>query len=193
MRVAKFLGTEFPRALYLEEDRKQDEIARIFDPILERTFHGTWQVGWHPNSTSYTLYDEKSTKGFSRLTHALAEEAHKKRWVQINSDDLQTVFPRYSEARLNDLLVEDGTRLSGMDELILSFKPTKATGKTVNQFRYTNDRIAVHLKEVLRSRAGKIRFAYEKGSPDFRRILDFLYRIDFLQAWFRNQMGLSSE
>lgn len=118
-----------------------------------------------------------------------AEEAQRRRHTQISSEDLARVFQRYSEDRLNDLTVEYGTRLLGLEALFLSFKPSNSSGRASGKFRYTNDRMATHLKALLKDRGGKIRFSYENSAPDYRRILDFLYRIDFLQAWYKNLDG----
>jgi hypothetical protein len=183
-RVAKFFGIEFAPALYLSEERKQEEIAPIFDPILERTFHGLGKWDGAPSRRVILSMTRSRPRDLLTLLSLAAAEAHKKRRTHINSADLQTIFPRYSEDRLNDLIVEYGTRLVGMEALLLSFKPSQAAGKLAGKFRFTNDRIAVHLKGVLGHNTGRVHFTYEKGAPDFRRILDFLYRIDFLQAWY---------
>ena len=88
-----------------------------------------------------------------------------------------------------DIQVEYGSRLLGLEDLLLSFKPSNSSGRSSEKFRYTNDKIATHLKTLLAQKVTKIRFSYENSAPDYRRILDFLYKIDFLQAWFKHADG----
>ena len=176
--------------MYLDGDRRQDEIARIFDPILEPTFHGWGKWDNAPTRRVLLSMTRNRPRDLIALLTLAASEAHKKRRVQITSDDLQAVFSQYSDERLNDLILEYGTRLLGMSKLLMSFKPAVAKGKAADKFRFTNDRMTVHLKSVLKQSGSGVRFSYEKGSPDFRRILDFLYRIDFLQAWYRDSSGV---
>ncbi len=188
-RIARFFKTPFNHEMYLSEERRQDEIARVFDPIIERTFHGFGRWDATPTRRVILSMTRNRPRDLLTLLTLAAQEANQKGRTIINSTDLQNVFPRYSEDRLNDLNVEYSSRISGLDGLLLSFKPSHGRGKTSEKFRYTNDRISTHLKEILKSSNGRITFAYEKGIPDYRRILDFLYRIDFLQAWYRNSDG----
>lgn len=188
-RISTFFGQEFPYKLYIEQARNQEEIARAFDPVLDRTFYGLGKWDGAPTRRVILSMTRNRPRDLLTLLSLAAEEAHRKNRIRITSDDLKAIFPRYSEDRFSDLIVEYGTRLAGMESLLLSFKPPKATGKAEDKFRYTNDRMAVHLKEVLRKNSGRIHFSYENGVPDFRRILDFLYRIDFLQAWYRHPTG----
>ena len=189
MRVARFFGVEFPYRLYLGEDRPQEDIARIFDPILERAFRGLGKWDNTPTRRVLLSMTRNRPRDLISLLTLAAEEAHKKQRIQITSEDLQAIFPQYSDERLNDLALEYGTRLAGMNKLLMSFKPTTAKGKASDKFRFTNDIMTIHLKSVLREHGSSIRFSYEKGPPDFRRILDFLYRIDFLQAWYKAPDG----
>lgn len=189
MRVAKYLGVEFPYKLYLGEDRSQEEIARIFDPILERTFHGLGKWDSTPTRRVILAMTRNRPRDLITLLTLAAEEAYSKGRSQIRSNDLQAIFPRYSEDRLNDLIVEYGTRVSGLENLVFSFRPSRATRKASDSYRFLNDRMATHLKALIKEKGSHIRFSYEKSIPDYRRLLDFLYRADFLQAFFRHPDG----
>jgi hypothetical protein len=189
MRVAKFFGFEFPYKMYLNEDRNQEEIARIFDPILVRTFQGAGKWDNTPTRRVILAMTRNRPRDLITLLTLAAEEACSKGRVQISSTDLQSIFPRYSEDRLNDLIVEYGTRMKGLEDLLLSFKPSKMTRRATDSFRYTNDRMTVHLKALIKEKPNKIKYSYESGGADYRRLLDFLYRIDFLQAYFNHNDG----
>jgi len=186
-RVAKFFNIEFPYKMYLDPGRSQGEIASFFDPILERTFRGVGKWDQTPTRQVILSMTRNRPRDLIALLTLAAEEANRKSRVQINTNDLNNIFPRYSEERLNDLMVEYGTRLSGMEELLLSFKPARSSRKTADSFRFTNDRMTKHLKELLQRHGTKIRFAYEGRAPDYRRLIDFLYRIDFISAWFTHK------
>lgn len=188
-RVSKYFGIEFDYRRYLSDEARQAELEKIFDPIIDRTFYGFGK--WDNTTTRRVIMSmtRNRPRDLITLLTLAAEEANSKSRTKISYTDLQAIFPRYSEDRLNDLIVEFGTRLTGMEKLLLSFKPSNATGKTAEKFKFTNDKISTHVKSVLKDNQGKIMFTHEKGIPDFRRIIDFLYRIDFIQAWYRREDG----
>ncbi len=189
-RVSRYFNITFKYGDYLGNERLQEEIARIFDPIMESRFFGYGK--WDNTSMRHVLLSmiRARPRDLITLLTLAAEEAYRKNRNKINSTDFQNIFPRYSEDRLNDLIVEFGTRLSGLESILLSFKPSKATGRASESFRFTNDKLITHVKEAIRLNRSKIGFSNESGVPDFRRIIDFLYRIDFLQAWYRQSDGL---
>lgn len=188
-RVATFFGKPFDYRKYLSNDGHQSDIEYIFDDILDRQFQG--YGAWNDTPMRHVLLamTRSRPRDLIALLSLAAEEAHKKKRVRINSGDLQAVFPRYSEERLNDLIVEYETRLRGIKNLLLSFKPSTAIGKASDKFRYTNDRITKHLNEAIRLNSATLRMAGQNSAPTFREVLDFLYRIDFLQAWYQSTNG----
>jgi hypothetical protein len=187
-RIAKAIGLEFPYQMYLSTERDQNEIARVYDHIMDRVFKGLGK--WDGAPTRHVLLSlvRNRPRDLIRLLKHAAEEANRLKKNRITSEHLTAIFPRYSDECMEDIKVEYGTRLAGLDKLLYSFKPTKAAGRAADKFKYTNDRIATHLKRQVESSRG-VHFSYEKPSPppDFRRILDFLYRIDFLRAWYHDK------
>ena len=188
-RIAKYLGINFDYNLYLGEERTQSEIERIFDPILERTFYGYGKWDKSPTRRVILSMTRNRPRDLISLLTLAANAASDNKRSTINHTDLQNIFPKYSEERLGDLIVEYGTRLDGLKALLLSFKPSNASGPAIEKFRFTNDRITKHLKQFISQYSATVRFRTEKQPPEFRSLLDFLYRIDFLQAWYREPDG----
>lgn len=186
-RISKYFGLEFPYEMYLDEKRPQEEISRYYDPIIDPVFHGLGK--WDGTRTRRVLLSMTRNRPrdlLALLTHA-ARRAHSGKRNWINSNDLSSIFPEYSQERLSDLSLEYGTRLEGLQGLLYSFKPPKLQRRAAQSYKYTEDSLIKHVKTYISSAKEKIRFRDEPGSPDFRRVIDFLYRIDFLQAWYLNE------
>ncbi|GHD43321.1 hypothetical protein GCM10017083_09300 [Thalassobaculum fulvum] len=188
-RIAKYFNIQFDYRKFLNSDASQEEIARIYNAVIVPRFDGYGK--WENAPTRHVLLSmvRSRPRDLITLLTMAASEAHVKSNNIISSTNLNDIFPRYSEDRLNDLGVEFRTRLHGLEHLLTSFKPAKSTGKATEHFRYTNDKLITHIKDTLRIHGARIRFSDERGTPDFRRIIDFLYRIDFLQAWYKQSDG----
>ncbi|MCA3261027.1 MAG: hypothetical protein ING44_03730 [Telmatospirillum sp.] len=188
--VSKALKIDFDYKRYLEGSDNQDQIFKVFDGVIEPVFRGAGHWSNAPMRRVILSMVRNRPRDLIVLLSLAAEQANMRNHEIIQTDDLEAIFRRYSEERLNDLNTEFGTRMSGLQTLLLSFRPSNAAGKAADKFRYSNDRIAKHVKDLLLKHRNAIKFTGETTILDYTRVVDFLYRIDFLQAWHLNDNGV---
>lgn len=180
-RICAALGRPFAAEYVLDSGIGQDTISRFYDPIISRRYQG--EGGWTNTSSRRVLmsFVRRRPRDLFAFLGKAAEQALNLRKRKIGSEEISLVFKSYSDDRVNDLLAEYRSRMPALETLLESYRPRKQ-GRSSESFNFTNDKMQIHLKGVLKEKT-EIKFIGEKSTPDTRSLIEFLYRIEFLQAY----------
>lgn len=159
--------------------RRQSDLARFLDPILEPTFRGAGR--WH-NAPMYSVilsFARRRPRDLVKLLTFAAREAQRQHHSRISTDDLQRVFSQFSQGRLQDTVNEFRTELPQLESVLLAMKPNRAERTTTEAYVMPTDRLVRKLREVITGTAARFT---DGRRTDPMSLLAFLYKIDFLQA-----------
>lgn len=188
-RISAALNREFAAEHVLHSDLKQDNISIFYDPILERKFYGTG--GWSNTEMRRVIMSlvRRRPRDLFALLGKAGENTLSHGATKISSNNVDAVIKPYSDDRVNDLIAEYSSRFPRLEGVLDSFRPRKPFKPSI-AFNYENSRMFSHLK-LLISRHPDFRFSGEKVLPDPRRLIEFLYRIEFLQAYRKDEDKLA--
>jgi hypothetical protein len=179
-RISVALNRSFLAEYALGQNIDQGTLAQFYDPVVERRFCG--EGGWANTASRRVMmsFVRRRPRDLFAFLGKAAEKALNAGRKKIRSDEISAIFKPYSDDRVNDLIAEYSSRLPALQKVIDSFRPPKRTHAS-DAFRFTNDRIYKHANNFIAS--GVSNFADEKTPLDAKRFIEFLYRIEFIQAY----------
>ena len=184
-RISAALGNDLDAGTAIKRKIAQNEFEIFYDPIIERRFHG--RGAWSNTPTRHVLISmiRRRPRDLLSLLYQSGLEAVSRGISKIDADSLDAIFPRFSEERLNDLIVEYKSRMPQLLTLLYGFRSTGKVRRFSDVYRFTNDSLQKKIQDIY-SKNPDIRFSNEASLPNFQQTVDFLYRIEFLQAFFVN-------
>jgi hypothetical protein len=165
------------------EDIKKLTQKQISDSILalviEPTFRG--EGHWANRSIHGVLLSlcRARPRDLIKLLHGAAKVAYQRGHYVITTNDLESSFPSYSQERLQDLVNEFKSEVPQIKDILLQFRPLKRGRRTADSFLFARDQITVKMKSIRQHVA--VVFTNGTRATDIE-LLEFLYKIDFLQA-----------
>lgn len=179
-RISAALNRSFLAEYALGQDIDQATLAQFYDPIVERRFYG--EGGWANTASRRVMmsFVRRRPRDLFAFLGKAAEKALNAGRKKIRSDDISAIFKPYSDDRVSDLIAEYSSRLPALQSVIDSFR-SKRSARASDVFHFTNDRIYTHARNFIAS--GKFQFSDEKTPPNPKRFIEFLYRIEFIQAY----------
>ena len=189
--MSKRISTYFGGILtehQLETLRQRQLTESVWTKVMEPIFQGRGKWENRPVQTVILSLCRARPRDLIKLMHGAAKAAARHSRSKISTVDLLSVFPGYSEERLQDLTNEFRSEIPNIQDFLLQFRPTKAQRTTAENFLYTNDQIMTRIKRARQS--VPVRFASGRLVTD-KAILTFLYKIDFLIARFELPEGPS--
>ena len=121
----------------------------------------------------------KRPRDLVKLCTSAARHAHLSQRDIIITDDFQSVFEDYSQARVQDTINEHRTELPDIERLLMNMKPTKRLPTSIDAFSFTTDKLLLKVQRIMEQ--GKFRFSNGKEATA-REIAAFMYKINFLTA-----------
>jgi hypothetical protein len=182
-RVSSFFGEPLPYNTFLTNDMDQDSLARYLYPVIDEKFYGRGAWANVPMRKVLLSLIRRRPRDLITLLSSAARNSNKARSLRINSEHLNGALPTYSSDRLSDIILEFKARLPRIELLLRSFTPSKKSSKTSDVYRYTNDKLVIHLKSFLQVTGSDFRFSFASHQPSINELKDILFRCEFLQAF----------
>ena len=174
-RIESFFGRTINEANLV--NARQPEVARFLDPVIDARFLGKGKWANVPIHRVLLSIVRQRPRDLVKLLSGAARAAYQKDHEKITSADLEETFEAYSNERLQDLVNEFRTEFPEIQKLLRGMKPSKVAMHTVEEFTFTNDRLATKLKNLMLQN----RFQFANGIPvTVHSLGQFLYKIDFL-------------
>jgi len=176
-RVESYFGREIDdRKLLLS---KQIKVSHFLNSVIEPVFLGAGKWERAPIHRVLLSLVRKRPRDLVKLMSGAAREAYRNGHSIITTNSLRATFEAYSNERLQDLVNEFRTELPTISDLLRGMRPVKKERRTVDQFCYSNDQLAVKLKNLM----GQKKFIFaNRTTGDVHSLGQFLYKIDFIMA-----------
>ncbi len=160
-------------------NRSQHELATYLIAVMEDRFRG--QGKWQNAPIHRVLMSliRNRPRDLVKICTLAAREARKDGSRKIMTDHFKSVFPEYSQGRVQDTINEFRSELSELERLILNMKPTRRSRTAEESYLYSTDGLQKKLAKIIEQ--GQFKFASGRvASP--RQLAAFLYKINFLTA-----------
>lgn len=158
-----------------QTDISKSIMSKVIDPRFEGSGH--WSNA--PIHVVLLSLVRQRPRDLVKLMHGAAKRAAQQNSSIITSRHLADSFESYSNERLQDLVNEFRSELPEIERLLLEMRPTKREKTAAQSYLFTNDKLAVKLKEII----GHVNFTFANGRPVTPGALaQFLYKIDFVTA-----------
>ena len=179
--LIKRIETFFGREVNVDNLMKTEQanLSHYLDPIFEKRFtdFGKWA-----NAPIYRILMSlirKRPRDLVKLCTLAAKDAYDKGSNQIKTENLKTIFPEYSQGRIQDTVNEYKSELPEIERLLLNMKPSSKEIKEHIGYIYDTNR----MKQKIRSIQERGRFKYTNGKlAKEDDLLHFLYKINFITA-----------
>lgn len=179
--LIKRIETFFGRDVSVENLMKTDQanLSHYLDAIFEKKFtdYGKWK-----NVPIYRILMSlirKRPRDLVKLCTLAAKDAYDKGSNLIKTENLKSIFPEYSQGRIQDTVNEYKSELPEIERLLLNMKPSTKEIKEHIGYIYDTNR----MKQKIRSIQERGRFNYTNGkSATEDDLLQFLYKINFITA-----------
>ncbi len=176
-RIETFYGREADEKSLMR--MKQEVLARYLAPVMTPRFMGKGKWENAPIHRVLMSLVRKRPRDLVKLCTAAARHAHLSQREIIITDDFQSVFENYSQARVQDTVNEHRNELPDIERLLMNMKPAKRSYLSLDSYSFTTDKLLQKVKRI--AEQGKFRFANgQEATP--REIAAFMYKINFLTA-----------
>ncbi len=183
MMLAKRVQTFFKKNINEEElmSKSQFELTKYFSRVIAPTFYGRGSWANTPIHRVLISFIRKRPRDLIKLCTLAAKQAKKRNSLQIETEDFQKIFNKYSRGRLNDTVIEYKTEFPEVLNLLLSLKPSvKAARKFTEKYLYTTEQLMAKIA-THKPKEGYFFSKSENPATD-KELISFLYRINFLTA-----------
>lgn len=183
MMLAKRVQTFFNKKIQEEEllGKSQLELTKYFSRVIAPTFNGKGSWANTPIHRVLISFIRKRPRDLIKLCTLAAKQARKRGSIQIETEDFQKIFNKYSRSRLTDTVTEYRTELPEVLNLLLSLKPSVKTARKYSEkYLYTTEQVLAKIS-THKPEGGYI-FAKSSTQATDKELLGFLYRINFLTA-----------
>lgn len=179
--LIKRIETFFNREVNVDNLMKTEQVnlSHFLDSIFEKKFtdYGKWK-----NAPIYRVLMSlirKRPRDLVKLCTLAAKDAYDKGNSIIKTENLKTIFPEYSQGRIQDTVNEYKSELPDIERLLLNMKPSSKEIKGHIGYIYDTNR----LKQKIRTIQERGRFYYTNGKEaSADDLLQFLYKINFITA-----------
>ena len=176
-RIETFFGRNADEKVLMR--MKQNELATYLTPVMTPRFMGKGKWENAPIHRVLMSLIRKRPRDLVKLCTSAARHAHLSQRDIIITDDFQSVFEDYSQARVQDTINEHRTELPDIERLLMNMKPTKRLPTSIDAFSFTTDKLLLKVQRIMEQ--GKFRFSNGKEATA-REIAAFMYKINFLTA-----------
>lgn len=182
--LAKRIETYFKNSINEKEFMKmpQTKVAKSIYKVFEERFLGRGKWRDIPTHRVLATLIRKRPRDLVKLCTLAAREAKDNDHELINTDDLDDIFDRYSQDRLQDTINEHRYEMPDIERLLLGMAPSNKQKKTQDAYLFSREEIIMKLTSL----ASKQPFCFidtktnslKKATPD--QLLHFLYKINFV-------------
>lgn len=176
-RIETFFGREANVDILMRTE--QGNLSHYLDSIFEKRFtdYGKWR-----NAPIYRILMSlirKRPRDLVKLCTLAAKDAYDKGNSLIKTENLKSIFPEYSQGRIQDTVNEYKSELPEIERLLLNMKPSTKEIKEHIGYIYDTNR----LKKKINTIQERGRFNYTNGKEaKADDLLQFLYKINFITA-----------
>ena len=174
-RVQTYLGTKISERELMKQP--QFIIAGYLNPVFTQTFAGEGKWKDVPIHKVLTSMIRRRPRDLVKLCVLAAREANNNNHTIIDTEDLRSIFDKYSQDRVRDVINEHRYELPEIERLIMGMKPSKVEKKAQDMYVYCNEKIIQKIAGIMQEKP----FIFADGtkaSPE--DLLFFLYKINFL-------------
>lgn len=185
-RIETYFGRDVDEEYLLSH--KQNEICWPLESIFEKRFQGSGHWANAPIHRVIMSLIRKRPRDLVKLCTLAARRAYANKHNLIMTDDLESVFPNYSNDRLTDTSTEYKSELPQINELLLKMKPSQKEIVSGTPCLYTRDDLLKKLRNVL----SMSHLTFKDGKDVTPQSLAaFLYKINFLTARKDTDSGIA--
>lgn len=155
----------------------QFELSKNFKGIFEMRFKGSGQWKDAPIHRVLLSLIRQRPRDLVKLCTLAAHQAYEKGHDIIKTEDLKSIFQKYSHDRMTDTANEYSTELEPLTRIMLEMKPEK---NAATPCIYTPKDLYIKMQHVI-DHVGKVKFT----NGDYisqRKLAAFLYKINFFTA-----------
>ena len=176
-RVTTFLGEDIPQEKLVA--LRQYVLAQKLEPIIDVRFQGRGKWENIPTRRILMTLTRQRPRDLVKLFYYSAKEAHRLNADRIHSTHLQSIFVRYSNERLTDVINEFKAEVPNLRDVLLGMRQTRnEMDKGIGPI-FDDGQLVTKLRSIMRS--GQIYFS-NGGRIDATSLARFLYRCDFVTA-----------
>lgn len=180
-RIETFFGRNIDEKQLLAKTQKN--LAYYLNPVMEARFTGQGHWANAPIYRVLMSLIRKRPRDLVKLCTLAARKAHEPKLDKINTHCFESIFPEYSQGRLQDTVNEFRSELPDIERLLMNMKPSKKERVTSAGYLYKTDKLLQKIQNI--RQMGE--FTFSNGAiADNKKIAAFLYKINFLTA--RKQM-----
>lgn len=184
-RIESFFGREIN-----DEEAKQKQqyqLASYLSPVFEERFSGKGHWENAPIFRVLMSLVRKRPRDLVKLCTLAGRNAREQKAEIIGTQNLEAIFPEYSQGRLQDTINEFRSELPAIEKLLLGMKPSKKEKQAKQGYVYSTDKLLKKLRNIMEQ--GDFRFASGKAA-DPKHLASFLYKINFITARKETDAGI---
>jgi hypothetical protein len=176
-RIETFFGRNPDDSSLLNRD--QSDLATYLPSVMEERFRGKgkWQIA--PIHRILMSLIRARPRDLVKLCTLSAREARRHNSNRILTEHFTSVFPDYSQGRVQDTINEFRSELPDVERLLLNMKPAKRTSTTEESYIFTTDALLKKIQRILER--GQLKFAVGAVATP-KQLAGFMYKINFLTA-----------
>jgi hypothetical protein len=184
-RIETFFGREVDEKKLLATYQK--DLARYLLPIMEPKFTGQGHWANAPIYQVFMSLIRKRPRDLVKLFTLSARKARESGLDIINTACLESIFPEYSQGRLQDTVNEYRSELSDIERLLMNMKPNKKERMARLGYLYTTDKLLQKIDNI--RQMGEFTFSNGKIASN-KELAAFMYKINFLTARKETPQGI---
>lgn len=181
--LAKRIDTYFGYTVDEKElmRKSQAEVAKSIYRVFEERFYGHGKWDNIPTHRVLATLIRKRPRDLVKLCTLAAREAKDNEHKKIGTDDLDCVFDRYSQDRIQDTINEHRYELPEIERLLLGMAPSKKKKRTADAYMFSKEEL---LTKLINISSKPFYFAKvkeeepKKVTPE--QLLHFMYKINFI-------------
>ncbi len=184
-RIETFFGHEANECNLLNMD--QNKLSAYLYPIFEPRFTGSGHWENAPIHRVLLSLIRKRPRDLIKLCTLSARKAYENDIKKINTSSLESIFPEYSQGRLQDTINEFRSELPDIERLLLNMKPNKKERRAYEGYVYSTAKLLQKIENIRQS--GEFKFANGKLATN-KELATFMYKINFLTARKATSKGI---
>ncbi len=184
-RIETFFGRQTDEQKLLQMNQRQ--LATYLHPIFEPRFTGSGHWENAPMHRVLLSLIRKRPRDLIKLCTLAARKARENKLSIINTSSLESIFPEYSQGRLQDTINEFRSELPDIERLLLNMKPSKKEKRAYEGYVYPTSKLLQKIENIRQS--GEFKFATGKIASN-KELAAFMYKINFLTARKQTPQGI---
>lgn len=176
-RVETFFGRDIDERQLLS--KRQKELAYYLNPVMERRFTGEGHWANAPIYRVLMSLIRKRPRDLVKLCTLAARKARELNLAKINTTCFESIFPEYSQGRLQDTINEFRSELPDIERLLMNMKPNKRERLASLGYLYATDKLLKKIENI--RQRGAFTFSNGKSATN-KDLAAFMYKINFLTA-----------